>query len=219
MRINRFVAAASGLSRRQADKLIESGQIKVDGILATTGQDINSGKVVTLNGNPLTLPENPLTIMLNKPVGYVVSRDGQGAETIYSLLPSDYAKLKPIGRLDKDSSGLLLLSEDGELIQRLAHPSFNKQKVYELSLDKNLSPTDQHLVNSGVQLEDGLSKLTIQKINGKHLIVSMSEGRNRQIRRTFDALGYKVTKLHRTTFGEFELGKLSPGEYQEMDIR
>lgn len=218
MRINRFVAAASSLSRRQADKLIADGQVKIDGQSALTGQIVEANQKVTLNGQVLNLSEKTITVIFNKPVGYVVSRNGQGAPTIYSLLPERYQNLKPIGRLDKDSSGLLLLSSDGLLINKMAHPSFNKQKIYEVSLNQPLKSVDKDSIAHGVKLEDGLSKLTIQMANRKHLIVSMGEGRNRQIRRTFKALGYKVTKLNRLAFGEYTLNNLKPKEYKEVEV-
>ena len=216
MRINRYVASASGIGRRAADKLITEGRVKVDGQLASTAQDVQPNQQVTLDGKLLELPKLAMTIMLNKPTGYVVSREGQGAPTIYSLLPDNYHKLKPIGRLDKDSSGLLLMSNDGQLINSLAHPSFNKEKVYEVTLDKVLSESDKLQIKHGVKLDDGLSRLSVLSLEGKKLVLSMEEGRNRQIRRTFSALGYSVTKLNRIAFGEYHLGNLTPGNYREV---
>lgn len=215
MRINRFVATASGISRRHADNLIAEGRIKVNGHLATTGQDVEPDQIVTLDSKELTLPET-ITIAINKPVGIVVSRLGQGAPTIYSLLPEQYASLKPIGRLDKDSSGLILMSNDGQLIQSLAHPSFNKQKVYELTLDRSLAGLDKQKVMNGVKLDDGISKLNILEYSNKHIMLSMEEGRNRQIRRTFKALGYEVMSLNRLAFGKYKLENLRPGQYRSL---
>jgi pseudouridine synthase len=151
--------------------------------------------------------------MLHKPVGYVCSRDGQGSKTIYDLLPTKLHQLKPVGRLDKDSSGLLLLTNDGELANRLTHPSFEKEKVYEISLDKPLARPDRAQIEQGVLLEDGLSKLQVKPLGNEHWQVTMREGRNRQIRRTFSALGYRLQALHRTQFGTYRLGRIAPGEY------
>jgi 23S rRNA pseudouridine2605 synthase len=173
---------------------------------------------VTLNGELLNLPVGKTTLILNKPIGYVVSRRGQGSETIYTLLPKKYTNLNPVGRLDKDSSGLLILSDDGQLVFELSHPSFNKKKIYEVILDKPLKESDIQKLAIGVKVEDYISKLSVQKLSGNKIIVSMSEGRNRQIRRTLLALGYVVTGLNRTNFGEFSLGNLQPGEYQEVSI-
>lgn len=222
MRINKFVAQASGLSRRGADAAIAEGRVKVNGQTASLGQDIAETDAVLLDGQPLVPPAIPsTTIVLNKPVGYVVSRNGQGSRTIYDLLPAEYHSLKPIGRLDKDSSGLLLLTNDGQLAHELTHPSKQKMKCYEIKLDKPLTP--QHwteITTTGVQLEDGLSKFELNwldKNDGLKWLVTMYEGRNRQIRRTFAALGYKVMRLHRTQFGPYQLGSVKSGQIKVLD--
>jgi 23S rRNA pseudouridine2605 synthase len=154
--------------------------------------------------------------MLNKPAGYIVSRDGQGGKTIYDLLPSEYQSLQPVGRLDKNSSGLLLLTNDGQLAYDLTHPSQHKTKVYRITLNKPLSSSDRQTIELvGVQLEDGVSKLHIDELPNGHGLswqIVMSEGRKRQIRRTFQFLGYKVFLLHRIKFGDYELGKLGNGQ-------
>lgn len=211
MRINQFVAQATGLSRRAADQAIKDGRVSINGQLAKLGDPVKDSTQVTLDTTSLEL--SPLvTIMLNKPAGYVVSRDGQGSQTIYDLLQSKYHNLKPVGRLDKDSSGLLVLTNDGELANELTHPSYSKNKVYEVELDKPLEEEHQQSIREGVELEDGVSRLEIQPLGSlKNWQVTMSEGRNRQIRRTFAALDYKVTKLHRTRFGSYKLGALSEG--------
>jgi 23S rRNA pseudouridine2605 synthase len=212
MRINQFIALSTGLSRREADKLIETGQITVGGVTAKLGMDIAPDTSVIFKDNQLKLPATQ-TILLNKPAGYVCSRDGQGSKTIYDLLPTELHGLKPVGRLDKDSSGLLLLTNDGNLAQLLTHPSNQKEKTYEVELDKELSGEDSSKIEHGVELEDGISKLRMQGA-GKKWIVTMHEGRNRQIRRTFEAIGYTVTKLHRTNFGTYSLDTLESGKYK-----
>ncbi|MCA9332894.1 rRNA pseudouridine synthase [Candidatus Saccharibacteria bacterium] len=203
MRINQFVAQATGLSRRKADELIKIGSVKVNGEIANIGDTIEKESLVTLRDKKISL-KHSRTILLNKPVGYVCSRDGQGSKTIYELIPKKYHDLKPIGRLDKDSSGLLLLSNDGELAQKLTHPKYQKSKVYLIRLNKPLLNNDMQLIKSGVMLSDGLSKLSL-KGNGKDWQITMREGRNRQIRRTFNKLNYEVTKLHRIQFGSYKL--------------
>lgn len=211
MRVNKFIATASGLSRRTADVAISDGRVLVNGQRPVLGQAVGVNDVVTLDGRDLSTPPKPITIMLNKPVGYVASRDGQGSRTVYDLLPNDYHALKPVGRLDKDSSGLLLLTNDGELANRLTHPSFGKQKIYEASLDKPLSDSDRRQIEHGVRVEDYTSRLQLSPLSGGNWRVTMSEGKNRQIRRTFAALNYTVTKLHRTDFGEYHLDTLASG--------
>jgi len=217
MRINKFVASASGLSRRAADTAILDGRVLVNGQTPVMGQTIATNDAVSLDGRPLTTPQKPITIMLNKPIGYVASRDGQGSHTVYDLLPNDYHALKPIGRLDKDSSGLLLLTNDGELAHQLTHPSFGKQKIYEAGLDKPLSDSDRQQIEHGVRVEDYTSRLRLSPLSGGNWQVTMSEGKNRQIRRTFAALDYTVIKLHRTHFGEYSLGRLAPGSIRLIE--
>jgi 23S rRNA pseudouridine2605 synthase len=221
MRLNKYIALSTGLSRRAADAAIGEFRVGINGKTAKVGTEITGSDVVTLDGRTITPPVNRMTIMLNKPAGYVVSRDGQGSETIYDLLPYGYDRLKPVGRLDKDSSGLILLTNDGDLANKLTHPSFQKTKVYEIALDNPLQPLHRQMISDhGIKLEDGVSKLQLDRIkegNDKLWRISMHEGRNRQIRRTFESLGYDVVKLHRTTFGPYSLNELSEGVFKEIE--
>lgn len=214
MRINRFIASSSSLSRRAADIAISSGRVRLNGSIPDTGQDVTPSDVVTLDGVKLVIPSTTTTIMLNKPVGYVCSRNGQGSSTIYELLPAELQDLQPIGRLDKNSSGLLLLTNDGALAQQLTHPSFQKAKIYDIKLNQPLQPLHQQMISDhGITLADGISRLQLQKNDDDRLgwQVTMHEGRNRQIRRTFSALGYEVDRLHRIQFGHFMLKNLDSG--------
>jgi 23S rRNA pseudouridine2605 synthase len=220
VRLNKFIASGTELSRRAADTAIAAGKVTVNGLPAGQGQDIGPDDVVALDGQEVTHSTPKTTIMLNKPVGFVVSRQGQGSRTIYDILPSQYHQLNPIGRLDKDSSGLLLLTNDGELANALTHPSYQKRKVYEVTLNKPLQPLHRQMISDhGLQLDDGLSKLQLERQqddNDLAWTVSMHEGRNRQIRRTFDALGYKVVKLHRLQIGDYTLGNLPQGTTRKI---
>lgn len=220
MRINKYVAQATGLSRRAADKAIEEGRVLVNGAKPSPGQDVSNSDEVRLDHKKLDAPKAPQTIILNKPAGYVVSRDGQGSKTVYDLLPPELHHLKPVGRLDKDSSGLLLLTNDGQLAQELTHPKYQKTKIYEVELDKPLQPLHRQMISDhGISLSDGPSKLMLERMeegNDKAWRVTMSEGRNRQIRRTFAALGYTVTKLHRTHFGSYRLDRVQPSGYDSL---
>ncbi|MDB5185350.1 MAG: rluB [Candidatus Saccharibacteria bacterium] len=215
MRINKYLAQATGISRRMADKAVAAGRVSVNGQLAEQGTAIAANDTVLLDGRAVT-PLSTTTVMFHKPAGAVVSRDGQGAQTIYDILPAEYRLLKPIGRLDKNSSGLLLLTNDGDLANELTHPRYSKQKIYEIVLHKPLQPLHRQMINDhGLQLEDGLSKLQLERLrDGDDTAwrVTMHEGRNRQIRRTFEALGYAVTRLHRTHFGPYVLEELAPGQ-------
>lgn len=220
MRINKFLAQATGISRRAADAAIEAGEVHVNGVLPQVGQDISPTDTVTWKGRSVQT-QAYVTIMFNKPAGLVCSRNGQGSDTIYNLLPPIYHALKPVGRLDKYSSGLLLLTNDGNLADQLTHPRYAKIKVYHIRLNRPLEPLHQQMINDiGIQLQDGPSKLQLEKLSDDRInwTVRMQEGRNRQIRRTFEALGYTVKTLHRTHFGTYELGNLESGKYSEIKI-
>ena len=218
MRINKYIAVASDLSRRTVDDLIAHGQVTVNGKQPSAGQDVTDDDKITLKGELIEKASNQatITIMLNKPIGYVCSRDGQGSKTVYDLILNQYKNLKLVGRLDKESSGLLLLTNDGKLAHELTHPSFQKKKIYQVSLHKDLTPLHhQMIVNIGINLYDGPSKFSLQKMHessARDWLVTMSEGRNRQIRRTFSALDYTVKKLHRIQFGEYSLADLKNGQ-------
>lgn len=220
MRINRFVALASGVSRRTADTWLNAGRIKVNGVQPQPGQQVSDSDTVRLDNRPLSLPATTQTIMFNKPEGYVCSRNGQGSKTVYDLLPRKFRALKPVGRLDKNSSGLLLLTNDGTLAHQLTHPSFRKLKIYEVELNKPLQPLHRQMIgDNGIRLEDGLSRLNLERFhegNDHAWRITMHEGRNRQIRRTFAALGYDVIRLHRTQFGNYLLENLSLGTFKEL---
>ncbi|MGC1176940.1 MAG: pseudouridine synthase [Candidatus Saccharimonadales bacterium] len=233
MRINKFIAGATGLSRRAADQAISEGRVAINGRPPSSGTDVGDSDSVTLDNQPVTATTTTLTIMLNKPVGYVCSRDGQGSKTVYDLLPEKYRSLKPVGRLDKDSSGLLLLTTDGELTNQLTHPRYQKEKVYEITLDKPLAAADQRHIEQGVAVDDYVSRLRLLRSEnlssapvknkglnaGNHAWrVTMAQGRNRQIRRSFAALGYTIQTLRRTHFGPYELGTLPKGQHVTLDI-
>lgn len=220
VRLNKYLALNSGLSRRQADELIERGYVTVNGAVAQLGSQVRPGDTVLVKGKEVEPDTAYIYLALHKPVGYVCSRKQQGDNpTIYELVPQEYHALKPVGRLDRDSSGLLLLTNDGDFAHQMTHPSHYKVKRYEVSIDRALEPLHQQMINDfGVDLPDGKSQLTLERVSDDRTqwIVTMTEGRNRQIRRTFDALGYAVTSLHRTDFGAYHLGELAPGALQEV---
>lgn len=266
VRLNKYLAERLGVSRREADDLILSGKILINQNPAKLGARVKSDDEISYGGKIIPQENSYTYLALNKPVGYVCSRRAQGhAPTIYELLPQKYHHLKTVGRLDKDSSGLILLTNDGDFAFQMTHPKFRKTKIYEVELNKPLEPLHQQMImDYGVMLEDGPSQFKIVKkgsmgsilqhsagtsshfynghgrVSGTEIpgrdrlsrcqnddceprtlqidlmepyIAILTEGRNRQIRRTFAALGYKVTKLHRTQFGKYELGHLSIGKY------
>lgn len=221
MRLNKYVASSTSLSRRAADAAIEQGRVQVNGKEPTLGYVVLPDDVVTLDSRAITPDVKTLVVMLNKPVGYVCSRNGQGSQTVYEILPPAMYNLNPVGRLDKNSSGLLLLTNDGNLANELTHPSREKNKVYQVSLDKPLQPLHRQMISDhGVTLNDGPSKFELERTDDgdeTRWTITMHEGRNRQIRRTFMALGYTVTALSRTQFGEYQLGDLESGVHKVVD--
>lgn len=225
MRLNKFLAERLGISRRDADNLIDSGRVKVDGVIAKLGMQVLEAQDILVDNKKVDFSHQYTYLMLNKPRGYVSSRRQQGnTPTLYELLPEKWQALKTVGRLDKDSSGLILLTDDGNFAFEMTHPKFFKIKTYIVELDHAIAPLHQQMISDiGITLPDGVSKLFLTKlpdengqITGKNLQVEMSEGRNRQIRRTFAALGYEVTTLHRIEFGKYQLGDLKPGQYIEV---
>ncbi len=219
IRLNKFLAQALGISRREADDIIASGKVLIDEKPAVLGQRIDKSNKVCYNDKIIPFEEAGkfLYVALNKPEGYVCSRKQQGdAPTIYDLLPEDLRALKTVGRLDKNSSGLILLTNDGDFAFKMTHPKFYKTKIYEVELDRALEPLHQQMIaDFGIEIGDGVSKLGLTRLNDERtkFEVTMSEGRNRQIRRTFAAVGYDVVKLHRKQFGNYVLDDLKPGEY------
>lgn len=222
IRLNKFLGTNLGVSRREADNLISAGKVLVNGKPAILGARIFDDDEVVVEGKNI-LKKQYHYFALNKPENYVCSRKRQGdTPTIYELLPADMQDLKSVGRLDKDSSGIILLTNDGDFAFQMTHPKFHKIKIYEVELDRDLQPLHrQEIADFGINLPDGKSKLGLARLedsSDKKWQVTMSEGRNRQIRRTFEAVGYKVVKLHRVSFGPYSLSGLKPGEYTEFNI-
>ncbi len=216
MRLNQFIAGATGLSRRASDVAIREGRVSLNGKVATLGLQVGAEDHVELDS--LTLQQaKPQYLLLNKPMGYVCSRSGQGSKTIYSLIPDEFHHLKPVGRLDKDSCGLLLLTNDGQLAQHLTHPRYQKLKAYKVQLDKPLGLHDLERLKHGINLGDGPSHLSI-RTRKDHYLVQMREGRNRQIRRTFRALGFHVTHLERVQFGKWNTQDLHDHQYRLISL-
>ena len=222
LRLNKFLAERLGISRRQADDLIAKGKISVNGKVATLGTHIDKSSKVCYNSRMVPYSMEYTYLAFYKPVGYVCSKKRQGeTPTIFELLPKQYQNLKTVGRLDKDSSGLILLTNDGDFAFQHTHPKFSKEKQYEVTLNRALEPLHQQMIaDFGVDLPDGKSRLGLNKQSDdrKKWLVLMSEGRNRQIRRTFEALGYSVKKLHRIQFGKYRLAGLKPGQFVEFKV-
>ncbi len=224
VRLNKYLALQSGISRREADLKIEQGRVSINGQPARLGAVIQPERdTIILDNSAITTAIKRATyILLNKPLGYVCSRKQQGdSPTIYALLPREYQRLKVAGRLDKDSCGIVLLTDDGDTIFKLTHPKFGKEKRYEVGLNKPLTPADLKKLTGGIELEDGISAITVSTLSKKSArpnmyLVVMHEGRNRQIRRTFKALGYTVTHLERIKFGPYTLKELGSKQFLQI---
>jgi len=215
-RLNKHLALQLGISRREADELIERGQVEINEETASLGARFHDGDRITLKGESVQSGTEFEYILLNKPTGYVCSRRAQGDNpTVYDLLPEKYHALKLVGRLDKNSSGL-------DFAYRMTHPKFSKTKIYTVRINKDLEPLHQQMISDyGVTLEDGVSKFMLGRLSEsdrKVWQITMSEGRNRQIRRTFESLGYDVQKLHRTNFGGYSLGDIPSGKFEIVTI-
>lgn len=218
------------MSRRAADEYIQRGRVLVNGHVEGAGYQVKPEDTVTIDGEALSAPKKiKTTIAFHKPRGLVCSRDGQGAETIYDALPKKYSSLDYVGRLDKDSTGLLLLTSDGELNQLLSHPRYEHEKKYLVLLNSPLSKRDHETITTtGVTLLEGhVSSFVLYPAGARtsqsmfksglvEWIAVLKEGKNRQIRRTFAKLGYSVKALHRTRFGPFTLSKISSGQAVEI---
>ena len=215
MRINKYIAENTELSRRKADEAIKNGRVKINNKTANLGDSVSINDELTIDGNIVKLKDKKVvTILLNKPVGYVCSKDGQGSPTVYDLIPQQYKDLNIAGRLDKDSSGLVVMTNDGILLNELTHPSNNKEKIYEVEIDSELSASEQSQLKNGVDIGDDRpsSFKEVENIGPKTYKVVLEEGRNRQIRRSYEALGFKVTGLKRIKIGKYEIGKLKEKE-------
>ena len=224
MRINRFLARAGVASRRGADALIEAGRVRLNGEtvtqLATTVDPLSDR--VELDGVAVTLPESFTYIALNKPPGVVVTMsDPHGRRTVTDLVAGVAAGVVPVGRLDANTEGLLILTDDGELAHRIAHPSFEIDKVYELEAEGVLSEEERRRLEEGVKLDGRLTSPATVLILGTQkgvttVEMTIHEGRKRQVRRMFELVGHPVTRLRRTRVGPVELGRLPSGQWEHL---
>ena len=223
-RLQKLLARAGYGSRRSAERLIAAGRVTIDGHPATLGQradpDVHR---VRVDGRALPAPAPPLTLMLHKPEGYLVTAaDDRGRATVYDLLPDARPDLRYVGRLDRDSGGLLLLTTDGELAFRLAHPRYRVPKRYEADVERAPSPPVLERLRRGVELDDGVTApaevelLDAGPARGARVRVTIHEGRKRQLRRMLRAVGHPVRRLTRTAVGGVSLGSLAPGSSRAL---
>jgi 23S rRNA pseudouridine2605 synthase len=213
-RLQKVLARAGYGSRRAAEALIAAGRVRVNGAVATLGAQADPATDrIEVDGRPVAAPAIEVTLALHKPEGYVVTRaDEQGRPTVYDLLPGAPPHLRYVGRLDVATSGLLLLTTDGELAHRLTHPRYRVEKVYDVLLDEELPAEASDRLVRGVRLEDGMTAPAVVERRGERRIrITIVEGRNRQVRRMCEAVGRRVVWLRRVAVGPIRLGGLAAG--------
>jgi len=219
MRINKFIAQCSSASRRKAEAFILDGRVSVNGsVISELGIQVEAGDKVLLDGELLHLPVEAVTVILNKPAGFVCSkRDTHGRPTIFDLLPTEYKELNYIGRLDLNSRGLLLLSNEGELIHRLTHPSFDVPRCYEVVLDAPFNENSAQQLRKGVLIDENERTRPAElKFEGKNVEIILREGKKREIRRMMSVLGFEVIDLKRISYGNVELHELKERKCREL---
>ena len=221
MRLNRFLAAAGLGSRRSCEELISSGAVVINGHrIENLSTQVAAGDEVRVKGRPVhTAPL--VTLLLNKPRGYVVTRsDEKGRRTVYDLLEEGHANLFHVGRLDKESEGVLLMTNDGVLAQKLLHPSHGVEKEYEVELDKAFDPELTAKLLRGVHIEGGRGRFESVRIVGPKLLrVVLKQGIKRQIRLMLYRLGYEVERLRRIRMGQLSDFKLPPGAWRPLSAK
>ena len=217
MRLNAWLARAGVASRRGSDELIKGGRITVNGEPGQLNTFVAADDDVRLDGRPLA-KQGLAYVLLHKPAGVITTaRDPQGRPTVVSLVKHP-ARVVPVGRLDGETTGVLLMTNDGELAHRLAHPKYEVEKVYVAELDTRASDATIKKLADGVQLDDGpTAPAHVRRLGRTKLELTIHEGRNRQVRRMFEAVGHRVRHLHRSRYGPLTLGGLEPGAWRELE--
>ncbi len=220
------MAHAGVASRRQAEELIERGRVSVNGqVVRTMGTTVAEGDRIDVDGKPARLPASSRYIVLNKPEKVMTTmRDPEGRRTVASMIPRDFGRVVPVGRLDYDSSGVLLLTDDGDLAHILTHPRFGVEKTYRAIVRGRLGPGDVGALLAGIRLDDGKTqpaKVRVVRTAGlqSEIDITIHEGKNRQVRRMFDATDHPVVALTRLRFGPIGLGDLEPGHFRDATER
>lgn len=220
MRLNVYLARAGIASRRRADELIAAGRVHVNGAPVGIGARIDPGDRVVVDGEPVE-PQRLAYILLHKPAGVVTTaRDPHGRATVVELVPRE-PRVVPVGRLDADTTGALLLTNDGPLAHRLAHPRYGVEKVYEADVEGQPAPQTLRALAEGIELDGALTApARVRRIGrwqgGERLELVLHEGRKRQVRRMCEAVGHPVRRLHRRRYATLELTGLEPGAWRAL---
>lgn len=222
VRLNKFIANSGVCSRREADRLIEAGVVTVNGKVVTElGTKIDIRRDTVLFGDQKLRGEDKIYIVMNKPKGFVTTTSDPHAEqTVMDLLTKCPSRVFPVGRLDKNTTGVLMFTNDGELSEKLTHPSYNKKKIYEVLLDKVLDQKDLEKILSGIELEDGPIKADdvnyTDAVDRRRVGIEIHSGKNRIVRRIFESLGYNVKSLDRVYFAGLTKKGLKRGQWRYL---
>ena len=221
MRINKYLAASGVASRRECDKLIQEGKVKINGKQAQLGAEVGEDDQVSVNGTVVSVKKNEYYI-LNKPKGYICSvSDDKGRKTVMDLMPNGVGRIYTVGRLDYDSEGLLILTTDGALAQHLTHPSNEVPKTYLVKIEGTITENALNPIRSGIEIDGYVTKKCkahIVETNKEYtkIHITLIEGKNREIRKMFEAIGKNVTLLKRIKVGELSLRGLDRGSYRKL---
>ena len=226
MRINKYIANAGIAGRRKADELIKAGKVKVNGkVMSQPGYDVADSDEVLVEGKPVQSTENKVYYAMNKPLGVITSvNDDRGRMTVVDIMSDVEERVFPVGRLDYNTSGLLLLTNDGDFANRIMHPGRRVDKTYRVRVAGNISKIKISVLRAGVRLgkfKTAPARVDVITWNRHSMIleVTIHEGKNRQIRRMFEAVGYPVQELERISIGNMKLGHLKPGQYRKLSKR
>ena len=223
IRINKYIASCGVCSRRSAEEIILAGRVRINGQVVTElGTKVNSVDVVEVDDKKISLEQEKVYIMLNKPRGYITtSKEQFGRPSVLELLDVSQ-RVFAVGRLDMDSEGLLLLTNDGEFTNKIIHPTKHISKTYEVVLKKEIADENIEKLKQGVDIGGYITRPAIvEKVDNKNIIITIHEGKNRQVRKMCEAVGNKVVNLKRVAIGDLELGELKTGKYKyltESDI-
>ncbi|MBR9703632.1 rRNA pseudouridine synthase, partial [Candidatus Woesearchaeota archaeon] len=209
-RVQKILSNAGYCSRRKAEEYIKNGRVRVNGKVITIGDQAGPEDKIYVDGKKLHRDEK-VYLLFHKPTGYVTASTDKHERTIMEFIRTK-ERVYPVGRLDKDTSGLIFLTNDGDWANSIAHPRYEVTKTYEVETDRKVETEDLQKINKGVRLEDGKAKARTRRLK-RGLEITLHDGKNRIIRRMFEELGYEVLSLHRTKIGNIGLGRLKVGKY------
>ena len=221
IRLQKFLAQAGVASRRSSEELIVGGRVSINGRIATElGVRVQPTDEIRVDGKRIRRAASQW-YALHKPRGYMSTRsDPEGRHTLYELVPPPMRRLFYVGRLDFDSEGLVLLTNDGDTAHRLLHPRYGIDREYDVELEEQVDDAALEQLRRGVHLDDGRARArTVRRRGGNRVVLTLQEGRKREVRRMFGALGHRVIRLRRVRYGPIRLGDLAPGEWRALDAR